>query len=96
MPYSDTLSSLSSAQSVSTVPDVVMPRARRGGKAKASAPRPDPNAQLLQEPPVDTTVAPPVGTIVAPPVDPATTQVDDDPDGLAALGVTSPAGIVRS
>ena len=89
MPYLDTLSSLSSAQSVSTVQDdnVVMSRARRGGKAKASAPRPDPNAQLLQEPPVSTTVAPPV--------DPVTTQVDDDPDGLVALGVTGSAGMVR-
>ena len=90
MPYSDTSSTLSSALSVSTVVDdnVVMPRARRGRKAKASAAWADSNAQLLQEPPVDTTAAPPV--------DPATTQVDDDPDGLVALGVTSPAGMVRS
>ena len=65
-----------------------MPRTCCGGKAKALAPRPDPNAQLLQEPPV--------GTTVAPPVDPVTTQVDDNPDGLVALGVTGPAGIVRS
>ena len=90
MPYSDTSCSLSASQSVSTVQDdnVVMPHACRGGKAKASAPWPDSNAQLLQEPPV--------GTTVAPPIDPATTQVDDDPDGLAALGVTGPAGMVRS
>ena len=90
MPYSETSSSLSSSQSVSTVPDVVMPRARRGGKVKTSAPRPDPNAQLLQEPPVETTVQ-------APPIDPTITQVhDDDPLGLADLGVTGPAGMVRS
>ena len=71
---------------------------RRGGRAggrvgKARPPLPrfpnlDPNAQLLSQPPVDTTVAPPV--------DPNTTQVDDDPDGLVALGVTGPAGMVRS
>ena len=87
MLYSDTSSLLSASRSVSTIPDIVMPRARCGGKAKAAA-RADPNAQLLQELPVNTTVAPPV--------DPVTTQVDDDPDGLVALGVTGPAGMVRS
>ena len=69
---------------------------RRGGRAgghagKAPPPPPrfpnlDPNAQLQQEPPLNMT---------APPVDPANTQ-NDDPDGLVALGVTDPAGMVRS
>ena len=61
----------------------------RVGKARPPPPRfpnLDPNTQLQQEPPVNTT---------APPIDPATTQ-DNDPDGLVALGVTGPAGIVSS
>ena len=74
MTYSETSSSLSLPRSVSTVLDVVMPCARRGGKAKALAAWADPNAQLIQESLV--------GTTVARPVDPTTTQVDDDPDGL--------------
>ena len=65
-----------------------MPRARCGGKAKALAARADLNAQLLQEPPV--------GTTVALLVDPATTQAhEDDSTGLADLVVTGSAGMVR-
>ena len=90
MPYLETSSSSFSSWSVLTVQDnVVMPCTRRGGKGKALAPQADSNAQLLQELPVGMTVQ-------APPIDPTTTQVDDDPDGLADLGVTGPAGIVRS
>ena len=44
MSYLDTSSLLSASRLVSTVPDVIMPCARRGGKAKASAARADPNA----------------------------------------------------
>ena len=91
MPSSATLSLLSLSRSVLTVRlgNVVMPRARRGEKAKDLAAWADFNAQLLQEPPVGTSVQ-------APPVDPTTTQVDNDPNGLADLGVTGPAGMVRS
>ena len=90
MPYLETSSSLFSFRSVLTVQDnVVMPRARRGGKTKVSAARADPNAQLFQEPPVSKTVQ-------APPIDLTTTQVNNDPDGLADLGGTGPASMVRS
>ena len=66
-----------------------MPRAQRGGRAKGLALQADPNAQLVQEPPVGTTAQ-----LLS--VDP-TTQLDDDLTvGLADLGLTGPAGMVKS